>query len=164
VTAEHLSAQQIIRAALKPYTDCSEIGAHELLENLRKGGYVIATFGIMDTIDIAQRRAAAADERVRALEHQSAARLRLLEQAADDGEAALRQLDEARAEIDRLTREIADLRPYADAGRHAAEETAKREYYTGTCDDCSCCTNAQCRERRCPENSIGESTCPCTCE
>jgi hypothetical protein len=82
----------------------------------------------------------------------------------DDLRDVLRQLDDARTEIDRLTREITDLRPYADAGRHAAEEAAKREYYTGTCEDCSCCTNAQCREGRCPENSIGESTCPCTCE
>lgn len=67
------------------------------------------------------------------------------------------------AEIADLKRQIAGLGPYAEAGKQAAAEEAKREYYNGSCDDCGCCTTAQCAERRCPENSIGESTCPCTC-
>lgn len=67
------------------------------------------------------------------------------------------------AEIADLKRQIADLAPYAEAGKQAATEAAKREYYQGSCDDCSCCTTAQCSENRCPTNLIGESTCPCTC-
>lgn len=74
------------------------------------------------------------------------------------------QRDEQRARADRLAKELADLRPYAEAGKALAAKQAESEYYHGTCDDCSCCTTAQCREGRCPENSIGESTCPCTCD
>lgn len=74
------------------------------------------------------------------------------------------QCDQLAKENARLQRELADAAPYTDAGRKAALETAKREYYNGTCDDCSCCTTAQCREGHCPTNSIGDSICPCTCD
>lgn len=74
------------------------------------------------------------------------------------------QRDEQRARADRLAKELADLRPYAEAGKRLAAKQAESEYYHGTCDDCSCCTTAQCREGRCPENSIGDSICPCTCD
>lgn len=91
-----------------------------------------------------------------------------LNQAADRKNRLLRRLeeqrDEQRARADRLAKELADLRPYAEAGRQLAAKQAESEYYHGTCDGCSCCTTAQCREGRCPENSIGESTCPCTCD
>lgn len=64
---------------------------------------------------------------------------------------------------EQLTRQLAELAPHAEAGKQAAAEAAKREYYHGRCDDCGCCSTAQCSEGRCPENSVGESTCPCTC-
>ena len=68
------------------------------------------------------------------------------------------------AEIRRLGRELADVAPYVEAGRQAALERARSEYYNGTCDDCSCCSPSQCSEHRCPTNSIGDSVCPCTCD
>lgn len=60
--------------------------------------------------------------------------------------------------------EIETLQTRADAATRAAEEQAKREYHTGRCEDCGCCTVAQCAEHRCPENAVGESICPCTCD
>lgn len=63
-----------------------------------------------------------------------------------------------------LKQQLADVAPYAEAGKQAALELAKRDYYTGTCDSCMCCTTAQCSEGRCPTNSIGDSICPCTCD
>lgn len=78
-------------------------------------------------------------------------------------ELARAAVPELLAEVARLKRELADAAPYAEAGKQAALEQAKREYYSGTCDGCSCCTTAQCSEGRCPENSIGDSICPCTC-
>lgn len=73
-------------------------------------------------------------------------------------------IPELLAEVERLQRELADAAPYVEAGRKAAIERAKSEYYNGTCEDCFCCTQAQCAERRCPTNSIGDSVCPCTCD
>ena len=35
------------------------------------------------------------------------------------------------------------------------------------CGDCLCCTEEQCRslsDNDCPRNSLGDSTCPCTCD
>lgn len=72
-----------------------------------------------------------------------------LEVAADRKNRLLRRLeeqrDEQRARADRLAKELADLRPYAEAGKALAAKQAESEYYHGTCDGCSCCTTAQCR-------------------
>lgn len=62
-----------------------------------------------------------------------------------------------------LEQQLADVAPYAEAGKQAAAEAAEREYRNGSCDDCMCCTTAQCAEHRCPTDSIGDSICPCTC-
>jgi hypothetical protein len=68
-----------------------------------------------------------------------------------------------RDEIDVLKGQLAELAPYAEAGKRVAREAAESEYRNGSCDDCSCCTTAQCAERRCPTDSLGDSICPCTC-
>ena len=38
---------------------------------------------------------------------------------------------------------------------------------TERCGDCMCCTEEQCgslTDNECPTNTLGESTCPCTCD
>jgi hypothetical protein len=62
-----------------------------------------------------------------------------------------------------LNAELDQLRPYAERGRAAAEQEAERAYRSDACEDCLCCTIAQCAEDRCATDSIGESMCPCTC-
>lgn len=69
-----------------------------------------------------------------------------------------------RADVQALLWNRAFLEGYASAGRQAATEQAKREYHYGSCDDCGCCTHAQCSEKCCPTDSIGDSVCPCTCD
>ena len=61
------------------------------------------------------------------------------------------------AELDRL-------RAMAKAHEKCLSAAAEREYFTGRCEDCLCCTNQQCSERTCATDSLGDSICPCTCE
>jgi hypothetical protein len=62
------------------------------------------------------------------------------------------------------TFELEHLRAMAKSHEQCLATAAEREYRTGTCDGCTCCTNQQCAERKCPESSWGESVCPCTCD
>lgn len=38
------------------------------------------------------------------------------------------------------------------------------EYENEECDDCGCCTRGACDSGGCPESSVGDSLCPCTCD
>lgn len=60
--------------------------------------------------------------------------------------------------------ELEHLRAMAKAHEKCLSAAAEREYFTGRCEDCSCCTNQQCSERTCATDSLGDSICPCTCE
>lgn len=64
----------------------------------------------------------------------------------------------------------AEIRPLADEySLPSAFES--RPYRGGQCEDCSCCTAEGCANgpdgpigARCVTNSLGESSCPCTCD
>jgi hypothetical protein len=60
--------------------------------------------------------------------------------------------------------ELTRLRSMAQAHEKCMATVAEREYVSGSCEDCFCCTNQLCAEGSCPTNSLGESTCPCTGE